>query len=208
MRSFLIKKIYPVWKTKYSTLLKKRRLDFINKIFEEKLLDQTWLKNKNILEIGCANGKDFIQFFKDCHDVHITGVDITDYEIDQNNVTFLKLDAENLPFEDNHFDLCVSIGVFEHIQPIEKLCNLISEVERVSKSYVIIVPSISTFFEPHAGEFLWQIKPAGKKKIYSRLNYYSDEAWLQFQGFNKANIKRFSYIPFFIKNTIIYKLEY
>ncbi len=207
MRTFLYNKFYPVWKTKYATLLKKKRLNFINDILEGKLFDHSWLNGKKILEIGCANGKDFMQFFKNYHGLHITGIDIEDYVINQDNVTFLKVDAEKLPFEDNHFDLCVSFGVLEHIQPIEKLCSVVSEVDRVAKSYVILVPSISTFFEPHTTEFLWQLKPAGKKRPYSHLNYFSDEAWLQFQGFSKAHVKRYSYIPFFVRNTIIYKLE-
>lgn len=205
MRTSFYNKYYSFWKTKYATPLKKKRVNFINNIMGGQLFDQSWYSGKEILEIGCANGKDFIQFFNNCHSLHITGIDIEEYVYTQENVTFLKVDAENLPFADNHFDLCVSFGTLEHIQPIEKLCRVVSEIDRVSKSYAILVPSISTFFEPHTREFFWQLKTIGKKRLYSHLNYFSDEAWLQLQGFRKARVKRYSYIPFFIKNTVIFK---
>jgi ubiquinone/menaquinone biosynthesis C-methylase UbiE len=196
--------MYYMWKLKYSTSLKRKRVQFINRIAAGNLLDKTWLDGKKVLEIGCAHGKDFIQFINyPC--VQITGIDIKDQDIEQDNVTFLKMDAQELPFEDKYFDLCVSFGVLEHIQPIEKLSRVIRQIDRVSKSYAIIVPSISTILEPHTASFLWQLKSSEKKLKYTCLNYYSDEAWLQFQGFNNAHTKRYSYIPFFLKNTLIYK---
>jgi len=70
---------------------------------------------------------------------------------------------------------------------------------------MMLVPNISTFFEPHTTDFFWQLTSARRKKPYPYLNYYSDEAWLQFKGLKEAKIKRFSYIPFLIKNTVIYK---
>lgn len=206
MKDIVYKKYYKIWKTKYSVYVKKKRVRFINDVMSGRLFDQAWLDGKNILEIGSAHGSDFIQFFKHPN-LKITAVDIIDYDIKQDNVTFLKADAEKLPFDDKHFDFCVSFGVLEHIQPIEKLCNVISEIDRVSKSYAMIVPCISTFFEPHTADFLWQLRSSGNKRVYSRLNYYSDEAWMQFQGFDGASVKRYSYIPFLIRNTLIYKLE-
>ena len=60
----------------------------------------------------------------------------------------------SLSFEDNYFDCTVSIGVIEHITPIDKLNGMINEINRVSRNYIIIVPSISTFIEPHTGSIL------------------------------------------------------
>jgi ubiquinone/menaquinone biosynthesis C-methylase UbiE len=116
------------------------------------------------------------------------------------------MDAEHLDFEDKYFDIVVSFGLFEHIQPIEKLCKAISEVERVAKSYVICVPSIATVFEPHVMSFYWQLRSPKKKAPHNALNYCSDDAWLQFNGFSGAKITRFWYIPLLIQDTFIYKL--
>jgi len=111
---------------------------------------------------------------------------------------------ESLPFEDKSIDLTVSFGTLEHIQPIEKLCKVISEINRVSKQYIILVPSISTFFEPHTNSFFWPTRQKGKKHLATSLNYFSYEAWLQFSGFTNAKITRFYYFPGLISNTIIY----
>lgn len=204
IKNFLYKKAYPSWKSKYSTRLKRSRVRFINNMNLDHPFDSRWLNGKRVLEVGCGEGKDFIQFFDDSM-VQITAIDIKDQILEQSNVTFMKIDAQELPFEDKQFDLTVSFGVLEHIQPIEKLCKVISEIDRVSKSYAIIVPNISTLIEPHAVDLFWQLRSPERKCRYSQLNYYSDEAWLQFKGFSKARIKRYSYIPFLIKNTLIYK---
>lgn len=206
MKHAIYRKFYPVWKNKFATNFKQKRLSFINdEILGENLFSESWLNGKRFLDIGCANGKDFIQFFSGYRGVEITGIDIVDREIKQDNCSFLKIDAENLPFEEKYFDLCFSIGVFEHIEPVEKLCKVISELDRVAKSYVVVVPSISTIMEPHTTELFWQIRDSTKKRKHSYLNYFSDEAWLQFSGFRDAKIKRYTYMPFLIKNTIIYK---
>jgi ubiquinone/menaquinone biosynthesis C-methylase UbiE len=157
------------------------------------------------LEIGCSSGADFLRFFKDVEGVKLTGIDILPQNIKQSNVTFLQMDAEATPFQDKSFDLTVSIGVLEHIEPIEKLCKVITEIDRISKEYVIIIPNISTLLEPHTVDFFWQLRATYKKKKYNALNYFSDEAWLQFGGFSGAKITRFAYIPGLIKNTIIVK---
>jgi SAM-dependent methyltransferase len=207
IRKLLYTKYHPLWKRRISTGLKKRRLEFINsEILGGQLFNADWLNGKRILEIGCEQGYDFIRFFKN-YDVHIVGVDLKAHHLDQENTEFIQLDAEFMPFEDKSFDLCVSFGVLEHIQPIEKLCRVISQINRLSKSYVMLVPSISTVFEPHALGFFWPLRPGSRKQEYSSLNYYSDEAWLQFEGFKEAKIMRFSYIPMLLQNTIIYKFS-
>jgi ubiquinone/menaquinone biosynthesis C-methylase UbiE len=205
MLNFLYKKYYPTWKRYWAKNLKRRRLLYVNAILEGRLFDKSWLNGKKILDIGCSSGADFLQFFKDIEGVNLTGIDIAPQNIQQSNVTFLQMDAEATPFQNKSFDLTVSIGVLEHIEPIEKLSKVIAEIDRVSKEYVIIVPNILTFLEPHAVEFFWQLRSMNKKKKYNALNYFSDEAWLQFGGFSGAAITRFSYIPGLIKNTIIVK---
>jgi len=184
--------------------LSKQRLSYVNDLVGCDLTDAD--KYRSILEIGCANGKDFVQFCSKNRDVQITGVDIRDYGLRQDNFVMTVADAESLDFVDDNFDLTVSFGVLEHIQPIEKLCRVISEIERVSKSYVVIVPAVSSIVEPHAASLLWQLRDHNKKKHYPYLNYFSDEAWLQFEGFKGAQTKRFFHFFPFVSNLVIYKL--
>ncbi|MBN1622304.1 MAG: class I SAM-dependent methyltransferase [Endomicrobiales bacterium] len=135
-------------KLKSSTLFKLKRLKIVDKMCNGILFNKQ-AKKKKVIEIGCANGIDFLQFFKDKSYLDLYGIDLKDRGFKQDNFTMIVGDAEKIPFSDNYFDLAISIGVLEHIQPIEKLCLVIKEINRVAKSYIHIVPAINTLFEPH-----------------------------------------------------------
>jgi ubiquinone/menaquinone biosynthesis C-methylase UbiE len=190
------------WGTSLSSYFKNRRFNIICNTMG---LDLN--KKFSMLDVGCATGKDFIHFVGDRENVSITGIDIDDYKIEQKNVTLIKGDAERLEFKDKSFDFVISMGVLEHIEPIEKLCNMISEIDRVSKSYCIVVPCINTNIEPHIKQYKWQIRDFNKKKQIKGVgvNYFSDDAWLKFKGFSNAKTKRFWYIPGVFSNLMIYK---
>jgi ubiquinone/menaquinone biosynthesis C-methylase UbiE len=202
MLKYIIKILY---KKKIVNKLSYNRLQHILSLLNIDLLNNKELKLR-ILDVGCANGKDFVQFFRDYHNLEIYGIDIKDYGIIQNNFSFVKCDAESIPFENDYFDLVISIGVLEHIKPIEKLSKIISEINRVSKKYCIVIPSINTLIEPHTSQLLWQLKDSGNKVKYNNLNYYSDESWLSFEGFRNAKGIRYKHLSFLISNLIIYKI--
>ena len=190
------------WSSKIAKYLKQRRL---NRVLE--LVGDIRNQKKNILDVGSGSGKDFIQHFRYDKNLQFTAIDIEEYKLNQNNCKFMQLDAKQLPFSNKFFDLTVSFGVLEHITPIEKLAKIITEINRVSKHYCIIVPCINTFFEPHVKDIFWQLRDIKYKKTYSQapLNYFSDEAWLSFKGFSGAKVTRFNYIPFIKNDLIIYK---
>jgi ubiquinone/menaquinone biosynthesis C-methylase UbiE len=145
-----------------------------------------------LLEVGCATGVDFMQF---ADDYQATGVDILDLP-KACNFDFLQLDAKSLPWGDKHFDAVISIGVLEHIQPMEHLCAVTREIRRVAKRFCVIVPSNGTWFEPHTWSPFWQLRGQASKPICSYpLNYFSDEAWLQFPGFGEATTRRYWHAP-------------
>lgn len=122
-------------------------------------------------------------------------MDVDKYDIQQANVRFIHGDAERIDFPDRYFDVLVSIGVLEHIEPIEKLCRVITEMRRVSKSYCVMVPSMGTILEPHTMRLRWQLRDRNKKPTIGNLNYYSDEVWTKFEGFRGAQTRRFWSIP-------------
>jgi ubiquinone/menaquinone biosynthesis C-methylase UbiE len=193
--------LYPVWnRIGVARRAKRRRVDL--------MLQSAGINPKQelrILEIGCGNGQDFISHFRGMSQLKLFGMDIDDYGIQQPNFSFVHGDATNIPFPDGYFDLVVSIGVLEHIEPISRLLEMTREIERVGKAYSVVVPSIATRLEPHTMVWRWQLKPWGRKRAVPALNYFSDEAWLQFDGFRSASIKTFAYLPVLIKNTLIFK---
>ena len=201
----LYKKYHPYYKKGHvAYFIKKRRVQFANRLVRG-AFSKDASSEKRILEIGCANGKDFIQFFKSYKNMKLYGIDIKNCNIEQDNFTFIQADVEHIPFTNKYFDITVSFGLLEHIQPIEKLCSVISEIDRVSKSYCHSVPSISSFFEPHIVSFLWQLRDKNKKVQHPQLNYFCDEVWTKFTGFSECETRRFWYLPFFMQSLFIYK---
>ena len=116
----------------------------------------------SILDIGCGpNGRSFADHIP--HNYKITGIDILDEDkvkTDYPDFTYLKQDAEDLSmFGDKEFDLAVSIGMMEHICHEEVLHKMYSEIERVSKQWVIVVPWRYAFIEPHFKFPFFQLLP-------------------------------------------------
>jgi SAM-dependent methyltransferase len=196
---------YGYWKSVVSRRFKEHRL---RQIFRLIKLDTT--KKLRILEIGCGDGKDVIQFLSDGGHYDLYGVDIKDSRICQDNFTFVLCDAEKMPFDDRYFDLVISIGVLEHIEPMEKLSRIIQEIDRVSKNYVAVIPSLNTPIEPHTLGLFWPLRLEKgmvhkHTKTVLKLNFFTDHTWSKFQGFQQAEIRKKWYIPPFIMNTFIYK---
>lgn len=187
--------------------LSARRLRIVDQLLARRLLANN-SQAIRILEVGCATGKDFVRFFEGRPDRRITGLDLRDYGLRQDNFTMVRGDAAQMPFPDGHFDVTVSFGVLEHVAPIEKLSQAIKEIARVSKSYVVVVPSVSTLVEPHVARPIWQLRDHVRKPLYpGTLLYLSDEAWLAFEGFAGARSVHFAHVPLVVTNLAIYKIH-
>ncbi len=94
-------------------------------------------KNKKILEIGCGIGIDGIEFANNGADY--TGIDLSAKSIDTCKKNFelynqvgniINMDAENLLFENDSFDIIYSWGVLHHTPDMQKA---IDEIHRVLK---------------------------------------------------------------------------
>lgn len=193
---------YSKWlKTNISQKFKQRRFDTIDQMCDNQLSNPT--KKIKVLDVGCAEGKDMLSFVKKNPNIELYGLDIKQYDMINKDVNFLIGDASNMDFEDNYFDYVISIGTLEHVQPIEKLCDAIKEIDRVSKEFYIMVPAITTPYEPHAHQFFWGLRR--HRKHHPWLMFFDDLTWLKFEGFSNAFVKRFWYIPGLISNLIIYK---
>jgi ubiquinone/menaquinone biosynthesis C-methylase UbiE len=202
------KKLYPLWKSSsFAFLLKKRRFDYANKLMNG-VFSTNFVPGIKILEIGCANGKDFIQFFKSNENVKLHGLDLKNYHINQNNFQMIIGNARNMPFPDKYFDITVSFGMLEHIENIENLCTVVREIDRISKTYCHFVPSITTPLEPHTVKLFWQLRYRKQQSFDRPLNYFSDSVWRRFEGFADSNVKKFWYIPLVIQDLVIYKKNY
>ena len=189
-------KFYKIWKNKLSTRFKRRRF--------RKIMQAINVSGKlKILDVGCSYGHDALQFLNDGEKYSCWGVDIKPRIIDQDNVTFMQANARELPFEDKFFDIVITIGLLEHIEPIEDLAQVISELDRVGKHQLSVVPSVTTLIEPHTGKWRLPLRLHNRSSV--RLNFLSEFTWTKFKGFGNCKVKRFYYIFPWMKNTLIYR---
>ena len=103
-----------------------------------------WLtKESSVLDVGCAKGFMLHDMAELIPGINVKGIDISQYAID-NVIEDMKGhvqtgDARELPFEDNSFDVVISVTTvhnFDHKECIQAL----QEIERVSrgKSFVTV----------------------------------------------------------------------
>ena len=95
-------------------------------------------RNEKVLEIGVGIGTDLISYAK--NGAKVSGIDLSQEAINLTTKHFQTLglkadnlliaDAENLPFEENYFDLVYSFGVLHHTPDTYKA---VSEILRVLK---------------------------------------------------------------------------
>jgi len=97
-------------------------------------------KTGRILDIACGTGRTMNILLKSNANIDIYGCDISDFLIKKaidNGISSDKLkvcDATNLPYEENFFDYCYSIGSLEHFTESQIIEFLISS-KKVTKYY-------------------------------------------------------------------------
>lgn len=131
-----------------------------------------------IIDIGCGiDGRSFEDFIP--LNWQVVGVDLQDEE--QINHThpkfrYIKQDATDLSqFGDKKFDLAISIGMLEHITEEAAFKKIVSEIKRVAKQYIVIVPYKYCWIEPHYGIPFFPLYPYSKQlqlvKIFNLSNH-------------------------------------
>lgn len=82
-------------------------------------------KEAKLLDVGCGPG-----YSTDFFECNIIGIDPSGKLLEQCSFKTVKGFAENLPFEDNSFDIVISVTVIHNFKDYQKG---LSEIERVGK---------------------------------------------------------------------------
>jgi|SRR3989344_257418 len=117
------------------------RLKIIHKKFK-------YIKDKEILDIGCGSGYIGKSFLKNNR---VTFADINQEELDkikEKNAIVKKIDLnKKLPFKDDQFDLIICADVLEHL---ENTKEILKELKRILKgSLIITTPAYSKLSGTH-----------------------------------------------------------
>ncbi len=146
--------------------------------------------NVKILDIGCGKGFLLYELSKILPEADIKGIDISEYAISNskeeisNNLT--KGNAINLPWDDNFFDLVISINTLHclHCKDLEKA---LIEMERVGKKYKYLCVESFRNEEEKANLLYWQVtceafhNPDSWLWWFKKTGYSGDYSFIYFE---------------------------
>ena len=127
--------------------------------------------DSKILDIGCAKGFMMHDLSLVVPKAEIIGVDISNYAINNcidsmgNNISYAN--ANNLPFEDDYFDLVISINTLHNL-PLIDCKQALREITRVSKKDSFVMNDAWTSESGREAMLKWNL---------TALTYMSTSAW-------------------------------
>lgn len=139
-----------------------------------------------VLDIGCAKGFLVHDLRQACPGLNVLGIDVSSYAL-ENCIADVRsylqqASAEQLPFDDNQFDLVISINTIHNL-PRHKVIQALEEISRVSKRHAFIqVDSYLTeeqkrIFESWVLTAEYHDYPQGWLDTFAAANYTGDYDW-------------------------------
>ena len=140
----------------------------------------------SVLDVGCAKGFMIYDVSRLIPGITVKGIDISDYAI-ENAIVGVKervqvADAKNLPFEDNSFDVVISINTVHNLE-IEDCGKALQEIERVSKGKSFITVDAFRNEEEKERMFAWNLtgrtimSTRDWKIFFDKVGYTGDYYW-------------------------------
>ncbi len=97
---------------------------------------------QSLLDVGCGEAQHTIKWAQQLGDKRVVGIDLEDATLQKfwetrtaPNLEYKILKAENMPFDDDEFDVATAIEVLEHVPDP---AHTISEMARVSKRALLV----------------------------------------------------------------------
>ncbi len=141
-----------------------------------------------ILDIGCGKGYLLYDFTKILPNSDVQGIDISKYAIEKSKEEIRRKikhgNATDLPWEDNEFDLVISITTLHNLKAYE-LDLALKEMERVGREKYLCVESYRTE-EEKANLLYWQVTceafntPEEWKWWFAKTGYTGDYSFIYF----------------------------
>ena len=144
------------------------------------------VEDASVLDVGCAKGFMLGDFKELMPNLTIAGIDISEYAIEQAIETvkpFLRVgDAKELPYEDNSFDLVISINTIHNL-PRPRAVTAMREIERLSggRAFVQVdsyrTPEQKEIFESWVLTAEFHDYPEGWIELFDEAGYTGDYDW-------------------------------
>lgn len=142
--------------------------------------------DSSVLDVGCAKGYMLYDFKELMPGLKIAGLDISEYAIKQAIESVkpeLRVgDATRLPYEDNSFDLVISINTVHNL-PLEECKTALKEIERVSKAHSFITVDSWRNEDQEQAFLKWNLTALtymhveNWEKMFAEIGYSGDYYW-------------------------------
>lgn len=143
-------------------------------------------EHSSVLDVGCAKGFMLHDFCELIPGITVKGVDVSSYAI-ENAMEDVKphvsvADARELPFEDNSFDLVISINTIHNLEK-EDLIIALKEIQRVSRKHGFITVDAYRNEEEKELMYAWNLTAktilsvAEWKQLFAEAGYTGDYFW-------------------------------
>lgn len=140
----------------------------------------------SVLDVGCGKGFMLYDIKKSIPEIKVSGIDISHYAVncaDDKISKFLQVgNAKSLPYDDNSFDVVISINTIHNLDKEE--CGMaIREISRVSKISSFITVDAYRTEEEKRRMFEWNLTAKTIlsvdewKKFFKENNYTGDYFW-------------------------------
>ena len=143
-------------------------------------------EDASVLDVGCAKGFMLHDFKELMPNLTIAGIDISEYAIEHAIETvkpFLRVgNARELPYEDNSFDLVISINTIHNL-PLEECKQALREIQRVSRKHAFITMDAWRMEEERERMMKWNLTALTYmhvndwKELFAEVGYMGDYYW-------------------------------
>jgi len=142
--------------------------------------------NSSLLDVGCAKGFMLYDLTLLIPNITVSGIDISEYAID-NAVEEIKpfvsvANAKSLPYDDNSFDVVISINTVHNLER-EECAKALQEIERVSKGKSFITVDAYRNEEEKRRMFDWNLTAKTIMSVeewemfFKEIGYTGDYYW-------------------------------
>ncbi|MHC4580086.1 MAG: class I SAM-dependent methyltransferase [Planctomycetota bacterium] len=129
----------------------------------------------SVLDIGCRWGNDLKRVSLIGPDMNLFGVDVCSDALEvaskelekSQNIHLCQARGEDLPFEDNYFDIVFSSEVIEHTEEVEEFMK---EVQRVLKNHGAVI--VTTPSRLNLTHLIGKLVPSPFKRSLRKCIYY------------------------------------
>ncbi|MCW6037307.1 class I SAM-dependent methyltransferase [Spirulina subsalsa FACHB-351] len=128
-------------------------------------------KNSTLLDIGCGTSATFLKSISS-HIKQGVGVDFKVNPIEINNIKTIQIKLDDqLPFQDESFEVVTMLAVLEHIEYEQEILKEIKRILKPNGKLILTVPSV--WSKPILEFLAYQLKIVSEAEIRDHKRYYN-----------------------------------